>query len=114
MSNVITDIGHDVKVAAVDTAKVVVKTVDFLPHAAAAVLATALKDEPQLKATVLALIEAGSKVIADGTIAVASKGTNLLEDAATVSDAESFFAYFNSTFIPAVASLYHEVRADLH
>ena len=112
MSNVFTTVGHDAKVAAIDTAHTVVKVVDFFPHAAA-VMADALKAEPQLKQSVLALIQAGSKIVTEGANAVASKGVNLPEDIATVTDAESFVAYFAHTFIPEVATLYKEVRADI-
>lgn len=110
--NIITKVGDGIKTAAVDTAHVAVKLADALPHAAA-VLATALKDEPAIKTAVLNLIEQGAKIGADGAIDVASKGTNLVEDAATITDAESFLAYFRGTFVPAVAALYSEVKKDL-
>jgi hypothetical protein len=112
MSNIMTDIGHDVKVAAVDTAHVAEKIVGAIPKAIA-VLTTALKDEPAVKAAVVALVQAGSKVIADGAIAVAAKGVNLPEDIATVVDAESFVQYFAHTFVPAVSACIKEVEADI-
>jgi hypothetical protein len=111
-TNVITEVGHGIKTAAVDTAHAVVKVATALPRAAA-VLATALKDEPQVKTAVLALIAQGAKIGADGAIDVADKGTNLVEDAATVADCEAFVNYFKQTFIPTVAALYSEVKADL-
>lgn len=112
MSNIITDIGHGIKVAAVDTVHAVEEVVGALPKAVA-VLSTALKNEATLKTTVLNLIEEGAKVIGDGTLAAASKGTNVVEDAATIADAEAFLTYFKNTFLPAVASLYGELKADI-
>lgn len=112
MNNVLTTVGHGIAVATTDTVHSVEKVADALPHAAA-VLADALKAEPAIKTAVLALIEQGSKVAADGAIDVADKGTNLVADAATIADAQAFVVYFRSTFIPAVAALYSQVRADI-
>lgn len=112
MSNIITTVGHDIKVAALDTAHAAEAIVGALPRAAA-VLADALKDEPQIKAAVLALIEQGAKVGADTAVAVADKGTNLVADAADVADAQAFINYFRSVFVPEVAAFYSQVRADI-
>lgn len=111
-SNILVTVGHDLKVAAVDTAHAAEAIVGAIPKVIS-VLATALKDEPAVKSAVLELVQKFGTVTADGTLAVASKGANLVEDAATVTAAEQFFAYFRDSFIPIVENLYGEVKADL-
>jgi Glu-tRNA(Gln) amidotransferase subunit E-like FAD-binding protein len=112
MSNVFTTIGHDVKVAAVDTARVVVKVVEFLPKAEK-IIASAVKDQPILKQAIIDLVKQASAVVGDVSLDVAQKGMNLMQDAKTLADAEAFFLYFKSKFVPLVESVYKEVEADL-
>lgn len=112
MSNPIEKIGHDLKVAAVDTEHVIVRTVEFLPKAAA-VIASAIKDQPEVKTAVLSLISQATVVIGDVATDAADKGIDLAADAKTLADAEAFFDYFRSTFVPLVEAVYAEVKADV-
>lgn len=112
MSNVFQEVGHGLKVAAVDTEHAVIKAVDFLPHAAE-VLATAIKDEPEVKTLVTQLVEQATSVLTAGTAAVTYKGIDLVADAATLAAAESFFAWIKSTFIPEVEVIYTQIKVDV-
>jgi hypothetical protein len=112
MSNPIEKIGHDIKVAAVDTAKGIVKVVEFLPKAEQ-VIATAIKDQPQVKTAVLSLVQQATTVIGDVATDAADKGINLAADSKTLADAEAFFTYFKNSFVPLVEAVYDEVKADL-
>ena len=112
MSNVITNIGHDVKVGVEDIAKGVEATVLFLPKAAR-VLDSAIKDQPAVKAAVLELIKQGTTVIGDTATAGAAKGMNLASDAKALADAEQFFQYFRDSFVPLIERIYDEVKADV-
>lgn len=112
MSNVFEEVGHGIKVAAVDTEHVIVDAVEFLPKAEK-VIASAIKAQPAIKTAVLELVKQASGVIGDTATAAAAKGINLTEDAKALADAESFFTYFKSTFIPLVESVYHEIAADV-
>jgi hypothetical protein len=105
-------VAHDVKVAAVDTAHVVVKVVEFLPKAEK-VIATAIKDDPEVKAAVLDLVKQATAVIGDVSTDVADKGINLAAGSKTLVDAEQFFSYFKSEFIPMVESVYAEIKTDV-
>lgn len=112
MSNVFTVIGHGIEVAAKDVAHAVVDVIEFLPKATA-VLASAIKDQPEVKSAVIDLVKQAATVIADLGADAASKGFDLASDEKTLADAEVFFAYFQTTFIPLVEKLYSEVAADL-
>lgn len=112
MSNPIEKIGHGLKVAAVDVEHVAERVVDFLPHAAE-VVATAIKDQPEVKSAVLELIKQASAVIASGTVAASDKGIDLAADAATLAAAEQFFVWFKSSFVPLIESVYEEVSAEV-
>jgi hypothetical protein len=90
----------------------IVKGVEFLPKAEK-VISSAIKDQPLVKNAILSLVAQGTKIVEDGSVAAAQKGVNLLADAATLADAEAFFAYFRATFIPIVESVYAEVKADV-
>jgi hypothetical protein len=105
-------VGHDIKIAAVDTEHAIVKTVEFLPKAEK-LIASAIKDQPEVKSAVLDLVTQATAVIGDVTIDVADKGINLAADAKTLADAEAFFTYFKNTFIPLVESIYSEVKTDV-
>jgi hypothetical protein len=119
MSNVFTDIGHGIKVgaedvahAAVDTGKVIVKVVEFLPKVEA-VIASAIKDQPEVKSAILDLVKQATAVIGDVATDAADKGINLAADAELLADAEQFFSYFKSEFIPMVESVYAEIKTDV-
>ena len=120
MGNVFQEIGHGVKVGAVDVAKGVEKGVEYaIVHPvefcmkAEKIIASAIKDQPEVKAAVLGLVKQATGVIGDVGNDVAEKGINLAADAKTLADAEAFFAYFKGNFIPLVEKLYAEVKADL-
>ena len=120
MGNVFETIGHDVKVGAEDVGKGVKAGVEFaIIHPiefcikAEVVLATAIKDQPELKAAVLSLVSQATNVIGDVSSAVADKGLNLKEDTDTLAAAEAFFLYFKSAFIPLMEKVYGEVKADI-
>jgi hypothetical protein len=120
MGNVFETIGHDVKVGAEDVGKGVEKAVEFaIVHPiefcvkAEAVIASAVKDSPEVKTAVLGLVKQATGVIGDVATATAEKGINLADDAKALADAEAFFNYFKSTFIPLVESLYAEVKTDV-
>jgi hypothetical protein len=112
MSNPFVAIGHGLKVAAADTEHVIVEAVEFLPKAER-VIASAIKDEPTVKQAVLDLVKNAEQVFADGAVAVAGKGVDLVSDAKVLADAEAFFAYFKTEFCPLIEKLYGEVKADL-
>jgi hypothetical protein len=112
MSNVFDKIGHGIKVGAEDVAKGVVDVVEWTPKAIA-VLATAIKDRPEVKSAVLALVKQATAVIADVGVDVAGKGINLAADTKTLADAEAFFVYFRGTFIPLIEQVYTQVAADV-
>ena len=105
-------VGHDIKIAAVDVAHVIEAPISLLVKAEK-VLASAIKDQPDVKAAVINLIKQAETVISDVTIVSASKGLDLASDAKALADAEIFFQYFRSTFIPLVEAVYKEVAADI-
>lgn len=112
MSNVITTIGHDIKVGVEDAGKAIVDAVEFLPKAER-VIASAIQNQPAIKSAVLDLVKQATTVIGDVGADVASKGIDLASDARTLADAEAFFQYFRSTFIPLVEQVYGEIAADI-
>lgn len=120
MDNVFEEISHGVKVGAVDVAKGVEKGVEYaIVHPiefcikAEKIIASAIKDQPEVKAAVLDLVKQATGVIGDVAEDVAEKGINLQDDAKTLADAEAFFTYFKDNFIPLVEKLYAEVKADI-
>jgi hypothetical protein len=112
MSKPIEAIGHGLKVAAEDVARGIEYPVVFLMKAEK-VLASAIQDQPEIKTAVLQLVSQAQAVIGDTAGAVAEKGFNLSQDAKALADAEAFFSYFKSTFIPLVEKIYSEVSTDL-
>lgn len=110
--NVFEKIGHGIKVGAEDVVHGVEDVVAFLPKAAK-VLGTAIKDDPQVKAQVLELVKQAEAVIADTALAASEKGINLTQDAKALGDAEAFFTWFKSSFIPFVERVYGELKADV-
>ena len=105
MSNIATTVIHDVE-------RVLVDVVTFLPHAAD-VLASAVKNEPNVKAALIQLIEQASLVIADTGTAAISKGVNLAADAKTLADADAFFQFFIKSFVPAIEKAYGDIQAGI-
>lgn len=102
---------HGLEVAGKDALKVIeypfARTAQFV-----AVLGTALKDEPEVKAAIVGLVKAAETVIADASEDVATKGINIPEDLQTVTDVRAFFTYFTGSFLPAVEAAYKDIEAD--
>ncbi len=102
---------HGLEVEGKNTLKVIeypfTRTAQFV-----AVLGTALKDEPEVKAAVVGLVKAAEAVIADAGEDVAAKGINIPEDLQTVADVKAFFVYFTGSFLPAVEAAYKDIDAD--
>lgn len=105
MSNAITTVGHDIKVGIEDVFKSVPKVIS--------VLSTAQKDAPAVKNAVLGLVSQFTAPTTAGSAAVASDGTNVIADVATLSAGEAFIEYFERTFLPEVEAVYKEVKQDI-
>jgi len=80
-------------------------------HAAkmAHILSVTGKDVPELKDCIVGLVEEGEKVGADALLAIGQKGVNLPEDLETLKEAQAFFAYFKTTFLPQVEQIYADL-----
>lgn len=112
-------IGHDIKTGAVDVAKgtvdavnvVVVHPIEFCIRAEK-VLATAIKDQPIVRDAVVALVKQASTVIDDFKTNVADGLIDLKADEQTMTDAEAFFNWFKSTFVPTVEKVYGDIATD--
>ena len=105
-------VGHDLKIAVIDTEHAIIKTVEFLPHAVK-LLNTAIHDQPRVKEAVIDLIKQAGVVTGDVTIDVTDKGINLVADLKTLQDIVAFFDYFKATWVPLIEQLYGEVKTDL-
>ena len=77
------------------------------------VLATAIKDQPELRTTVITLVQKAEAITASGVKDVGEKGLNLQDDAATLALVEDFFSYFQQTLVPIVEKVYAEVKTDV-
>ncbi len=104
------DVGH-VALNVVD-GKYIAEAVTWTEKAES-VLATAIKDQPELKATLTTLVQKAEAIGTDAVTDVAGKGLNLAADAKTLADAEAFFAWIISTLVPLIESVYTEVKTDL-
>jgi hypothetical protein len=120
MSNPFEVIGHGIQQGVEDVGKGIVKGVDvvivqpiqFAMHAEK-VLSTALKDQPIVRDAVIALVNQATTVINDFKTDVSDGFINLRADEKTLKDAEAFFNWFKSTFIPTVEKVYGDVIADV-
>lgn len=95
-----------------DIVKGVEYPIEFLVKAEA-VIASAIKDQPEVKTAILGLVTQAQTVIADSAGVLANKGVDFSADSKTLADAEAFFEYFKNTFIPMVEQIYAEVKADI-
>jgi hypothetical protein len=87
--------------------------VEFLVKAEKAI-ASAIQDQPEIKTAVLSLVKQAQTVLAESVVVVSGKGIGLASEAKALADAEAFFGYFKSIFIPLVEQVfYSEVSADL-
>lgn len=80
---------------------------------ASAVLATAIMEQPTLKATLTDLVNKAEAIGADIVADAAGKGLNLAADAKTLADVEDFFKWFTATVVPLVESIYGELKTDI-
>lgn len=95
-----------------DIVKVIEEPFKFVVKAEA-VIATAIKDDPEIKAVITTLVQKASEVGAAAVLAGGSKGLNLAEDSAALSQAEAFFEWFKATVVPLVEKVYGEIKTDL-
>lgn len=112
MSNVFEEVGHGLEVAGEAVVHGVEYPIKFLV-AAEKVLADAIKDQPEVKSAVIDLVQKAESVIGDVTVAAAEKGVDLASDAKALADAEVFFTWFKTDFMPLVAKLYGELKDDV-
>jgi len=119
MGNPLEAIGHGIKIGAEDLGKVVVKGVDVgIVHPiefalkAEKVIATAIKDQPIVRQAVVALVQQATAVINDFKTDVSDGFINLRADEQTLKDAEAFFNWFKSSFIPTMEQVYGDIAAD--
>jgi hypothetical protein len=119
MSDPFEAIGHDIKVGAVDVAKgtveavnvVVVRPIEFCVKAEQ-VIASAIKDQPIVRDAVTSLVKQAGTVIDDFKANVADGLIDLKADEQTLADAQAFFNWFKSTFVPTVEQVYGDIAAD--
>ena len=119
MGNPFEAIGHGIKTGVEDVGKVVVKGVDVaivqpieFAVKAEKVIATAVKDQPIVKAAITELVKQATTVVNDFKTDVSDGFINLRADEKTLKDAEAFFNWFKSTFIPQMEQVYGDISAD--
>ncbi|HEY1983778.1 MAG TPA: hypothetical protein VGG85_00125 [Terracidiphilus sp.] len=119
MSNPFVDIGKGIVDVGKDVGKGVVTGVDVaIVHPieealkAEKVISTALKDQPIVRDAVVTLVNQASAVINDFKTNVNDGLFNLRQDEQTIKDAEAFFNWFKSTFIPRMEEVYGDIAAD--
>lgn len=112
MGNPFTAVEHVAETVGENIVTGVEYPVEFLVKAER-VITSAIKDQPQIKTSVIELIKQAQGVIGDVATAGSAKGLDLASDAKTLADAEAFFAYFKNTFVPLVEQGYSEVAADI-
>lgn len=119
MSNPFEDIGHGIQTGVEDVGKAVVTGVDVVivqpiefVVKAEKVIATAVKDQPIVKDAIMELVKQANTVIDDFKTDVSDGLINLRADEKTLNDAEAFFNWFKSTFIPNMEQVYGDLSAD--
>jgi hypothetical protein len=120
MGNPFEAIGHGIKVGVEDAGKAVVKGVDVaivkpieFTVKAEKVISTAIKDQPIVRDAVVALVKQATTVIDDFKTDVGDDFINLKADEQTLKDAEAFFNWFKSTFIPQMEQVYGDIASDV-
>ncbi len=120
MGNPLEAIGHGIETGAKDVGKVVVKGVDVaivqpieFVAKAEKVISTAIKDQPIVRDAVVALVKQATTVLDDFKTAVGDSLIDLRADEQTLKDAEAFFNWFKSTFIPQMEQVYGDLSADV-
>jgi hypothetical protein len=76
-------------------------------------LATAEKDEPEVKAAVLKLVSLVEPVGADATTDVSAGGLNVASDLKTFNDAAAVYTYVKTTLVPLAKQVYGDFKSDL-
>lgn len=76
------------------------------------ILATALKDEPQVKQVVVGVVEQFESIDADVVAAVASGGVNIAADMKGYADIVAFFKYMKETALPTIEQTYTQLKLD--
>ena|SRR5579863_9509430 len=120
MGNPFDAIGHGIKTGAEDVGKAVVKGVDVaivqpieFAVKAEKVISTAIKDQPIVHDAVVALVNQANTVINDFKTDVSDGLINLTADEQTLKDAEAFFNWFKSTFIPQIEQVYGQIASEV-
>ncbi len=120
MGNPLDAIGHGIKVGVEDVGKGVAKGIDVAivqpiqsVVKAEKVIATALKDQPIVRDAVTALIKQANVVIDDFKTDIGDGFINLKADEQTLKDAEAFFNWFKSSFIPTMEKIYGDISAEV-
>ena len=120
MGNPFEAIGHGIKTGAEDVGKAVVKGVDVaivqpieFVVKAEKVISTAIKDQPIVHDAVMAMVKQATAVVDDFKADVSDGFINLSADEKTLKDAEAFFNWFKSTFIPQIEQVYGDVAAEV-
>ena len=124
MGNPLEAIGHGIKVGVQDVGKGVqdvgkgvAKGVDVAivqpiqtAIKAKKVIETALKDQPIVRDAVVTLVNQANTVINDFKANVSDGFINLRADQQTLKDAEAFFNWFKSSFIPTMEQVYGDIE----
>lgn len=119
MGNPLDAIGHGIKEGAEDVGKAVVKGVDVaivqpieFAVKAEKVISTAIKDQPIVRDAVVALVKQANTVIDDFNTDVSDTFIDLRADEQTLKDANAFFNWFKSSFIPTMEQVYGDISSD--
>jgi hypothetical protein len=112
MANAFRKIEHGIEIASEDVLHSIEYPVKFLV-AAERVITDAIREQPDIKAAVLDLVSKAELVIGDVTLAAAQRGFDLASDAKALADAEAFFGWFRSDFVPLVTKVYGELKEDV-
>jgi len=92
-----------------------VETKEFIHHMVQAekVLATTIKNTPELKAELLTLISKSTVLASLIASDVASKGLNIANDLTTLQTIVDTAKYITETFLPTVEAIYKELKDDV-
>jgi hypothetical protein len=120
MGNPLDAIGHGIKVGVEDVGKGIAKGIDVaivqpiqFAVKAEKVISTAVKDQPIVRDAVTALVKQANTVIDDFKVNIGEGFINLKADEQTLKDAEAFFNWFKSSFIPTMEQVYGDISADV-
>lgn len=77
------------------------------------VLATAIKDQPELKDMLTELTAKIEGIGADALKDIGEKGLNIADDMETIVALKDLFGYFVATVKPEIIKVYGEIQADV-